>query len=197
MTLVGSWVFGVGDEIAVGANTIGSAFDGCSAVALDVDGSTAAPAMGCLTGTGVAPIFDTPHQVTPTTTAVANRPAATYGVLLRGTRSVMTSGCSCVGVAPDSLPSSCDIDSIDCGRSSGEIARVRITSDSRSRGTSGRSTDSGVGATVALRVSTSMMCAPSCGGRPLSISYKIAPTAYTSARASICNPAACSGAMYS
>ena len=140
-------------------------------------GTAAAPAIGCATGNGAALMRSTAYQVTPTSSAAAASPAATYGVLLRGTRSVTMSGCSCAGVAPDSLPSSCAIASIDCGRSSGEIASVRITSASRSRGTSGRITASGVGASVALRVSTSMMCAPSCGGRPLNISYRIAPTA--------------------
>ena len=114
---------------------------------------------------------------TPPSSAALIAATATNGrIELRGTRSVIC-GDIFSGADPVKRPRSSESASIDCGRSSGDMARQRITSAPSSRGTSGRRLSTSMGFSVAFLVSTSKIVPPSCGGRPVSISYKIAPTA--------------------
>ena len=84
-----------------------------------------------------------------------------------------------------------------CTRSAGFFSRRRITSALSAGGTDGRFIVTGTGVVVTCAASTCCGAIPLNGGRPQSISYAIAPTAYRSARWSTCgSAAACSGAMY-
>ena len=65
-----------------------------------------------------------------------------------------------------------------------------------SGGTSGRKLLRGIGRSPAAARAKTTVFDPTCGCRPLSMKYIVAPTAKTSLRSSVRHPSACSGDMY-
>ena len=82
-------------------------------------------------------------------------------------------------------------------RSAGSFASAASTARSTCTGTVSRTLRGDTGRSVSTRATIACTLEPVNGGSPVSISYVTAPSAYTSARASMVrSPIACSGAMY-
>ncbi len=85
---------------------------------------------------------------------------------------------------------------IEAGRSAGSLLIARSITNSSASGIDASSWRGRVGSSVSTWPSTVVGSSPSNGFWPVSARYRIAPTAYTSARRSTLAPRACSGAMY-
>ena len=83
-----------------------------------------------------------------------------------------------------------------CQRSSGSLARHRMTTRSSAGGVNGTSCSIGVGVLARIAAITVEADLPSKARRPVSISYSTQPNAKMSARPSTSPPSICSGAMY-
>src|SRR5688572_24197513 len=104
----------------------------------------------------------------------------------------------CVPLPGVKAASSCGmISAALCQRSAARFSRHRMITDASAGGTLGRWTLTDSGVCVTCAISSAWALPPVNGGRPASISYATAPSAYRSARWSTCGSAeACSGAMY-
>ena len=124
-----------------------------------------------------------------------NRP---HGTLCRAVTPEVASTCSAETLLPAVSAmrrSSVTTSDASAGRSSGAFASKRMIIVSSDRDTFGLWYEGATGTVLMCCEITATTSSPTNGACPVTISYRMQPTAYRSLRASACRPIACSGGI--